>query len=127
MAISQLRARRKVSGGRYKRISKKTKNKGKLPILVNIGKFRKKIDIVRAGHVKFRILNAEMANVYDPKTKKHFQAKIEAVVENASNTHYVRRNILNKGAIIKTDKGNAKITSRLGQEGSINAVLLKEK
>ena len=32
---------------------------------------------------------------------------------------------MTKGTIIETEKGKAKITSRPGQEGSINAVLVK--
>ena len=36
-----------------------------------------------------------------------------------ANRHYVRRNILTKGTVITTDKGNAVITSRPGQEARI--------
>jgi small subunit ribosomal protein S8e len=35
-----------------------------------------------------------------------------------------RRAIITKGAIIETSKGNARVTSRPGQCGIINAVLL---
>jgi small subunit ribosomal protein S8e len=45
-------------------------------------------------------------------------------VENQANIHYVRRNIINKGAIIETNLGKARVTSRPGQTGTINAVLL---
>ena len=50
--------------------------------------------------------------------------KIITVKENPSNPHYVQRNIMNKGTIIMTDAGAARITSRPGQDGVINAVLL---
>ena len=46
------------------------------------------------------------------------------VVENPANRHYIRRNILTRGTIIKTEKGNARITSRPGQDGVVNAVLI---
>ena len=46
------------------------------------------------------------------------------VVENKANKDFVRMNILTKGAIIETDLGKAKITSRPGQSGSINAILI---
>jgi len=36
----------------------------------------------------------------------------------------MRRSILTKGAIIKTEIGDARITNRPGQDGIINAVLL---
>jgi len=37
----------------------------------------------------------------------------------------VRRNIITKGAVIKTEKGPARVTSRPGQHGIINAILLE--
>jgi small subunit ribosomal protein S8e len=124
MAISQRRAKRKASGGRYRRTSKKLKNRGSLPVLTGISKLRKKLVRVRAGFIKERLLSVDMANVYDPKAKKYFKVKIETVVESPSNRNFVRRNIMTKGTVIKTEKGNAKITSRPGQEGTVNAVLV---
>ncbi len=53
-----------------------------------------------------------------------FKTEIITVKENSANIHYVRRNIMNKGAIIDTKLGKAKITSRPGQNGVIQAVLL---
>jgi ribosomal protein S8E len=50
---------------------------------------------------------------------------IETVVENTASGHYVRRNIITKGAVIKTAAGNARVTSRPGQDGVINAVLIE--
>jgi len=38
----------------------------------------------------------------------------------------VRRNILTKGAVVKTEIGLAKVTSKPGQDGIVNAVLMKE-
>jgi len=48
------------------------------------------------------------------------------VVSSEANRHFVRRNIITKGAIVRTEAGDAKITSRPGQEGAINAVLIKK-
>ncbi len=126
MAISQFRSKRKPSGGRYKYISKKLRNKGNKALLATIGAFKRKIDKIRGGHVKYRILTTNVVNVYDPKDKIYFKATIESVVESPSNPNYIRRNIMTKGSLIKTDKGIARITSRPGQEGSLNAVLLKK-
>ena len=50
--------------------------------------------------------------------------KIETVKDNKANLHYMRRNILTKGAVIKTELGDARITNRPGQDGVINAILL---
>ncbi|RLF79472.1 30S ribosomal protein S8e, partial [Thermococci archaeon] len=43
-----------------------------------------------------------------------------------ANRQYVRRNIITKGAIIQTEIGKAIVTSRPGQDGVVNAVLIKE-
>jgi len=70
------------------------------------------------------LLSTDTANLFDPKTKKYEQIKIKEVVENPANRHFVRRNIMTKGTVIETEKGKAKITSRPGQDGNVNAVLI---
>ena len=52
--------------------------------------------------------------------------EIKDVLENPANPHYVRRDIITKGAIVITDIGKARITSRPGQHGVVNAVLIEE-
>ena len=124
MAISHLRAKRKASGARYKKITKKLRYSGSLPTLTGIAKSRKTSLRIKGGNKKQRLLAVDIANVYDPKAKKYFKSKIENVIESPSNRNFVRRNIITKGTVIKTEKGNAKITSRPGQEGTVNAILV---
>ena len=62
---------------------------------------------------------------FPPENKTTKKLKILTVKENNADPHYVQRNIMNKGTIISTDEGNAEITSRPGQDGIINAVLIK--
>lgn len=127
MAINQYRSKRKVSGGRYKAgFKKKLRSVGRLPTLTGLGKEKRKALRTTGGSTKTILLMAQTVNVYDPTTKKHMQAKIETVVDNPASRHYARRNIMTRGTIIKTDKGNALITSRPGQEGTINAILIKK-
>jgi small subunit ribosomal protein S8e len=83
----------------------------------------KKIETL-GGNVKMRMLRGNMAAVADPKTGKSTTVKIETVKDNKANLHYMRRNILTKGAVIKTELGDARITNRPGQDGVINAILL---
>ena len=126
MAISQARAGTKPSGGKYKfKVPKRKSRLGSDPTLTKIVKVKKKIIRVIGGNKKERVLTTDIVNLFDKKTKKFSKAKVLQVVENSANRHYVRRNILTKGTVIKTDKGNAKITNRPGQEGMINAVLIK--
>tara|TARA_Y100000310_G_scaffold204692_1_gene204919 strand:- start:1923 stop:2297 length:375 start_codon:yes stop_codon:yes gene_type:complete len=124
MARSQLRSRRKVTGGRYVDYrKKKLRELARDATLTKIDKLRKRILRVRSGEEKIILLAAEEANILG-KDKKYKKVKIKGVVENPANRHFVRRNILTKGAIIDTELGKARITSRPGQESVINAVLV---
>lgn len=127
MAISQFRSKRKTSGGSYRAIRKsRLREQGSLPIHTKIGKTKTKNVRVRGKNYKTKVLVGEFANVYDPTTKKNYKVKIETIVDNPANRHFIRRNIITKSAIIKTEKGNARITSRPGQHGIINAVLIEK-
>ena len=125
MVITHSRGKRKKSGSRYKDYRKKRLNEmGRLPALTKIGK--KKVRMIRAkgSNMKQRLLDAETANLLDPKTQKYEQVKIKTVADNPANRHFVRRNIITQGSIIETVKGKARVTSRPGQDGVINAVLI---
>ena len=125
MAISQKRSRRKSSGSRYVAFRKKRKFElGRLPSHTLIGKTKNKAVRTRGNQRKQRLLAAETANVYDPKSKKFTQSKIITVSGSPSNVHFVRRNIMTKGSILTTEARKARITSRPGQDGTINAILI---
>lgn len=94
--------------------------------LVTIGKPSVKIIRTRGGNRKLRVKTTNIAYVLDPKTNKTVKAEILSVVENKANIHYVRRNIINKGAVIATSVGKAKVTSRPGQCGVVNAILISQ-
>ena len=110
----------------HKSRTKKTKNKGREPFLLTMSTLRRKRERMRSGKIKYKLFSTNTVQVYDLKEKKYYKATIESVVESPSNSHYIRRNIMTKGSVIKTDKGIARITSRPGQEGHLNAILLKK-
>ena len=70
------------------------------------------------------MLKCEFANVADPKSGTTKTVKIITVRNNPANPFYARRNITTKGAVIETELGDAVVTSRPGQEGIVNAVLV---
>lgn len=80
----------------------------------------------RGGGQKVRAVRAETVNLTDPDSGDASQAEVETVLENPANPHYVRRNFITKGAIIETDQGKARVTSRPGQDGTVNAVLIED-
>ena len=125
MAIVQARSKRKASGGRYtSTLSKRKHMIGRLASMTKVGMAKLKKVRTKGGGVKGKLLSVETANVFDPKTKKASKAKIKNVVENPANRYFVRRNVITKGTIIETEKGKAKVTSRPGQDGTVNAVLI---
>ena len=120
------RSVRLETGGRiHKARGKRRSEIGRAPAETHIGEPRRRIIRTRGGNRKIRALRAEIASISDPKTGETKQAKIETVEENTANPNYVRRNLLTKGAIIKTDLGRARIVSRPGQDGVICAVLIE--
>jgi small subunit ribosomal protein S8e len=115
----------KPSGGKRKTSRSKRRSEiGREATLTRINETQRKVMRIRGGDLKTVLLNANIANVYDPKSKKTIRSKIVTVKENPANPHYVQRNIMNRGTVVETEKGLAKITSRPGQDGVINAVLL---
>jgi small subunit ribosomal protein S8e len=126
MAVSQKKSMQSPSGAKYKQCMKKKQYElGSKPTLTKLDEAKKKTTRIMGGNIKNRLLNINVANIIDPSTKKAVKAKILNVVGNPANRFFVRRNILTKGSIIETEKGKAKVTSRPGQEGTVNAVLVK--
>ena len=116
---------RKVTGGR--RILARGKRKfesGREQSDTSIAAVRTKKIETTGGNYKMRILRGDIAIVSDPKTGKSQKVKIETVKDNKANLHFMRRNIITKGAVVKTEIGDARVTNRPGQDGLINAILL---
>jgi len=80
----------------------------------------------RGGRIKTRLLTCDFVNVTDPSKNTSKKVKIIGVVKNQANVDFQRKGVITKGAEIETPLGNAIITSRPGQDGTINAVLMKK-
>ncbi len=127
MAQWQGRSKKKVSGGRIRLHRKKRPFEiGREKLFTTVDKTKAMKIRTRGDNVKMKLVGAEVANIIDPKTKKSKKTKILTVIENNANPFYVRRNIINKGAIIETEVGTARVTSRPGQHGVINAILISK-
>ena len=122
-------SRRKASGGRLKRPSS-YRGKRRTEIssekqFTRIGDTSRKVYRKRSDSQSVRVLYDTVINVADKKTGKVIQATLQSVSENAADPNFVRQNIMTKGAVVETDKGQVRITSRPGSHGVINGVLLK--
>jgi small subunit ribosomal protein S8e len=126
MAVWQGRPKRKPSGGRIRAARKKRRFEiGREKQFTRLGPEKVKMYRVKGANQKARLLLVDQANVVDPKTKIIKKVKILTVKSNPSNPNYVQRNIMNKGATVMTELGEAMITSRCGQDGVVNATLMR--
>ena len=125
MARSQARSKRKYTGKKYKRFRKKRKRELERPTIdATIGDEKKKEQRVLGGNKKIRLYSTKFINVTDPNTNKTSKVRILRFESNDASQDLNRRHILTKGAIVETELGNAKITSRPGQHGTLNGILI---
>lgn len=127
MAISQGKSTRKSTGGRHIAIRGKRKSElGREPANTRLDEKRLRTIRTRGGNEKLRLASDNKLNLINPDSTKAETVEISTVLENSADPNYVRRNIITKGAIVETSAGKAKITSRHGQDGILNGVLIKE-
>ena len=121
----QGRSRRTYTGGKIRASRSRRKFEiGRESADTHVNETKRKIILTKGGNRKVRLLQSNIANVTNPADGKTVSSAIENVIDNAANEHHIRRNIITKGAIIKTALGNARVTSRPGQDGVVNAVLV---
>jgi len=128
MGVYQGNDLRKPSGGmkgRHRKVKRKYEL-GRYPTETTLDtEDKRKIIRVRGGGSKTRLAKAAFANVYVPERRSSLKVRIIRVLDNPASRDYVRRGVITKGAIIRTEIGTAKVTSRPGQDGVVNAVLIK--
>jgi small subunit ribosomal protein S8e len=100
---------------------------GKFPVETTLGEPKRKSTRGAGGKTKIKVLADKYASVTDVKSGKTEKTQIVRVVRNPANVDYNRRGVITKGAEIETGLGMAKVTSRPGNDGVINAVLMSGK
>ena len=119
-------SRRKPTGGRLKhaRGKRKTEISSENQFAYLGEEDQRKHYRKTAGSQTVRLLSVHEINVNDPKEGKTVRSTINTVLENDADPNYVRRNIITKGAIVDTDIGRVRVTSRPGMHGVVSGVLL---
>jgi small subunit ribosomal protein S8e len=79
----------------------------------------------KGGGTKVAAKNVVFANV--AAGGKVTKSKVLTVLESPDNRHYTRENVVTKGALIETEAGKCRVTSRPSQDGVVNAVLVEAK
>lgn len=79
---------------------------------------------VRGKNVKTSLKTTDFVNlaIPDGKVKK---VKIIKVLKNPASSDYERRGVISRGAVLETEDGQCRVVSRPGQDGTVNAVLVK--
>jgi small subunit ribosomal protein S8e len=105
---------------------KRAYESGAEPTETILGNYRKRWIRTRGGGSKVRVAVADWAIVTDPASRKSSKSKLLRVVRNPANVDYQRRGVLTRGAVVETELGPARVTSRPGQDGVINAILVEK-
>jgi len=122
----RLRSRRKPTGGKLRPHRKKRRmDRGRDFTATKLGERRIQIVRTRGGGRKIVALAENFANVKVGNEVK--RVRITRVVENPANPQLARQSVITKGAIIETELGLARVTSRPSQHGVVNAVLIETK
>ncbi|MEM0000871.1 MAG: 30S ribosomal protein S8e [Desulfurococcaceae archaeon] len=85
----------------------------------------RKVERAFGGNVKTKLKKALYINVAlsDGTVKR---VKVLDVVETPENPQNARSKVISKGSVVKTELGLVKVTSRPGQDGTLNGVLLQK-
>jgi small subunit ribosomal protein S8e len=119
--------KRKKTGGKKRAYrSKRSRDAGGAPVETELGENQRKVVEGRSRLTKTKIFKENMVNVSNPATGRTEKLEIQTVLDNPANVDYNRRGVITKGVIVRTEKGLAKIVSRPGQDGVLNAVLVEE-
>jgi small subunit ribosomal protein S8e len=119
-------AGRSASGGR--RVAMRARRKFEIDRYPNEAVAGTTITITRrtrGNNLKTALKSVETVNVLDPSSKKTSKLAIIRVTKNPANKDYERRGVISKGALVETEAGTARVISRPGQDGIVNAILTK--
>ncbi|MDH5794581.1 MAG: 30S ribosomal protein S8e [Candidatus Bathyarchaeota archaeon] len=119
--------KKKRTGGRKRSPRKKRRfETGSFPTETIVGEPKTKVERGRGGNLKVRLVKTNQVNVSDPLTGETKKVEILRVLRNPANVDYDRRDVMTKGALLETPLGTARVTSRPGQSGVLNAILIRE-
>ena len=114
----------KITGGR--RHPLRTRRKYEIDRFPNEPTIGEEVTVtrkVRGKNLKTSVKTIDFVNLaINSEVKK---VKIVRVLENATNNDYQRRGVISKGAILETAEGKCRVVSRPGQDGVVNAILVK--
>jgi len=119
--------KKKETGGRKRPYRvKRNFEKGTFPAETTLGEPRRRTVRGHGGQTKVKLLKDKFVSVTNLKSGKTEKTEILRVISNKANLDYNRRGVITKGAEIETSLGRARVTSRPGSDGVINAVIINK-
>ncbi len=116
--------KRKVTGGKRRAYRKRRRRERKSqPRLVILGALEVRSRRTRGGNYVDYVASADRINVNTPEGTKN--VKITSVIENKASRDYERRGVITKGAIVETELGKVRVTSKPSKSGSLSGVLIE--
>ena len=121
-----LRKRRPTGGRKRPHRKKRRYESGSFPTETVLGRIVRRKSRRRGGNLKFRLIGCRYACVSDKEKGTTVKVEIHRVVRNPASVDYDRRGVITKGTLIETPVGIARVTSRPGQDGVVNSVLISK-
>jgi small subunit ribosomal protein S8e len=124
-AVENLRKKKLTGGKRRPNRSRRAFEADDYPFEPVVGETARSPKRTRGGSLTYGLRAAAEANVFDGSSGKTVKSKIVRVSVNKANREYERRGVITRGAVIETELGSAKVTSKPSNDGVVNAVLIK--
>ncbi|MEM0440006.1 MAG: 30S ribosomal protein S8e [Candidatus Caldarchaeum sp.] len=121
---TDIHKRKKTGAKAHPSSGKRKRERGGEIHLVSLGNPETVVRRARGGNLKTAVISTNFANVAIGPVVKRLE--ILRVISNPSNRDYDRRKVITRGALIETAEGIARVTSSPGQDGTVNAVLVKQ-
>ncbi|MDG6928216.1 MAG: 30S ribosomal protein S8e [Nitrososphaerota archaeon] len=115
--------KRKVTGG--KRIAyrdKRRRERKAQPRVAKIGKSQVLTRRSRGGNVIHYVTSAEKISVSTKDGNK--SVKLLSLVSNPSNRDYERRGVITRGAVVMTEAGKVRVTSKPSKNGTLSGIVV---
>jgi len=119
--------KKKPTGGKKRSYREKRRfERGSPPTETVLGEPKTKTNRRHGGNLKVRLVSTKWVDVSNPSTGETKKVEILRVLKNPANVDYDRRDLITKGALIETPLGTARVVSRPGQSGVLNAILVSK-
>ena len=115
----------KLTGGRRRAL--RTRRKYEIDRYPNEPLLGKQVTVtrkVRGKNQKTALKTIDFVNLSIPNSKVK-KTKIIRVLANPTNNDYQRRGVITKGAVLEIEEGKCRVVSKPGQDGAVNAFLIK--